>query len=426
MQKTWIKIILAIEFILIMIFLDLVLMNSGFAYPIDGYIATGIRRLERLRLISEGKLKGNKPISGACKLISQIKLNLLGKKGEMFDRLPAIDQRLQKSIDAIFPDKHESYSLAVLDITQGKTIRFAARQIDRQFSPGSVGKLAIAAGLFTELKRLYPESIDKRIKILRDRIVIAGSWIHDDHHEVPVFNPEDSSFTSRPIRDGDKFSLYEWIDHMLSASANAAASTLWKELILMRYFGKAYPPSITDEVEFFKTTSPKILTELAMSTINDPLREIGIKVHDWQLGSFFTREGKKKIPGGGKSQATPLGLIQFLIAIERGKLVDEWSSLEIKKIMYMSARRIRYAASPVLNKAAVYFKSGSIYRCKPEPDFTCRKYRGNVENIMNSVAIIEHDDGRIYMVVLMSNILRKNSAEEHLNIATRIDKILKE
>ena len=104
--------------------------------------------------------------------------------------------------------------------------------------------------------------------------------------------------------------------------------------------------------------------------------------------------------------------------------MDQWSSLEIKRLLYMTARRIRYASSPALSDAAVYFKSGSLYRCKPEPGFTCEKYKGNVENIMNSVIIVEHPDGRIYLLGLLSNVLKKNSAMEHQSLATFIDGIL--
>ncbi len=64
-----------------------------------------------------------------------------------------------------------------------------------------------------------------------------------------------------------------------------------------------------------------------------------------------------------------------------------------KRLIYMTQRRIRYASSPALNDAAVYFKSGSLYRCKPEEGFVCRKYEGNVENLMNSVAIVESPAG---------------------------------
>jgi hypothetical protein len=43
---------------------------------------------------------------------------------------------------------------------------------------------------------------------------------------------------------------------------------------------------------------------------------------------------------------------------------------------------------------------------------------------MNSVAVIEQPDGRIYLVALMSNVLRKNSAVDHQSLATFIDRIL--
>ena len=93
----------------------------------------------------------------------------------------------------------------------------------------------------------------------------------------------------------------------------------------------------------------------------------------------------------------------------------------------MTQRRIRYASSPALSPAAVYFKSGSLYKCKPEPDFKCLKYHGNVTNMLNSVAIVEHPAGKgqlYYMVVVMSNVLRKNSAVAHQTLATRIHRLI--
>lgn len=393
------------------------------SYPIDGYALTGIRRLDRLRLILEGKLKGTMPPPGGRKFITEIKLNLLNARGDSLDTLPPVDPQLQKQIDALFPDRHESYSLALLDITPGKPMRFAERQADRQFSPGSVGKLVIAAGLFHELKKRFPDDPEQRRELLRTRRVVADQWIHSDHHEIPIFDPETRTFIARAAREGDVFSLYEWVDHMLSASANSAASMVWKEIILMHAFGKNYPPTPEQEREFFEQTPRNVLRDMAM-TVNEPLREMGIAEREWQLGSFFTHTGKKIVPGGGGSFATPMGYLKYLVALERGKIVDAWSSLETKRLMYMTAKRIRYASSPALTHAAVYFKSGSLYRCKPEPDFKCGKYMGNVENVMNSVAIVEHPDGRTYLVGLMSNVLRKNSAVEHQSLATFIDRIL--
>ena len=52
---------------------------------------------------------------------------------------------------------------------------------------------------------------------------------------------------------------------------------------------------------------------------------------------------------------------------------------------------------------------------------------GNVKNYMNSVAIVETDSGGWqldYMVTLISNVLRKNSAVEHQTLATRIHRLI--
>ena len=75
----------------------------------------------------------------------------------------------------------------------------------------------------------------------------------------------------------------------------------------------------------------------------------------------------------------------------------------------------------------MYFKSGSWFGCKPEPDFVCRPYAGNVRNFMNSVAMVEHPSSprrMHYVVTLMSNVLRRNSAVDHQSLATRIQRLM--
>jgi hypothetical protein len=108
--------------------------------------------------------------------------------------------------------------------------------------------------------------------------------------------------------------------------------------------------------------------------------------------------------------------------------VDAWSSLEMKKLLYFTRRRYRYAAAPTLARAAVYFKSGSLFRCRPEPDYDCGQYRGNAENLMHSVAIVEAPAGaerpRVYLISMMSNVLKVNSAAEHAEIAGQIDRLV--
>ncbi|WP_346862786.1 serine hydrolase [uncultured Draconibacterium sp.] len=411
---------------LVFIFMMLFFAESVGAYPIDGFFLTGIRRLVRLQLVLSGDIKDTKPIEGARKSINDIHLQLLNSKGDSLATLPTPDPELQKKLNVMFPNLDESYSLTLLDITPGKKLRYACRQEIRGFQPGSVGKLAVLSGLFTELQRIYPESFEKRQDLLKTKFVRAGRWAISDVHTVPFFDPETKVLVKRTVKEEDVFSLYEWVDHMVSVSNNGAASVVWREVLLMRQFGKNYP-GLTEEQanEFFKTTPRATLQNMAVAVVNEPLLQLGITKEEWRLGSMFTHGAKSIIPGIGGSIGTPLGLMKFLTALERGKIVDEKSSLEMKRLLYMTDRRIRYGTSPRLVNAALYFKSGSLYKCKPEEGYECKKYAGNVENYMNSVAIVEHPDGTVYLVVLMSNVLRKNSNIDHQTLATRIDDLIR-
>lgn len=397
---------------------------SGFRYPIDGYKSTGIRRLLRLEWIVSGKIKDTKPVPGALKTTTEISLNLMNPRGDSLITFPKADPALQKRIDQLFPNLDESYSMALLEVTPGKPVRFAQRKMTTSFMPGSIAKLAVAAGLFTELQRLYPDSFEKRQELLRTRMVEAGRWCITNVHTVPFFNPADGMFFKRVVQPEDVFSLYEWADHMLSVSSNAAASIVWKEIVLMRAFGANYPVSEAAEEEFWTQTLKDSLRSLCMEVVNTPMAKLGISKDDFWLGNLFTSEGQRMCPGEGGSKATPKGMLQYLVAMERGQIVDFESSLEIKRLLYITDRRIRYAAAPQLANAALFFKSGSLYKCQPEEGFNCKKYMGNVYNYMNSIAIVEHPNGTVYLVVLMSNVLRKNSAEDHMALAARIEAII--
>jgi hypothetical protein len=211
----------------------------------------------------------------------------------------------------------------------------------------------------------------------------------------------------------------------MSVSNNGAASIVWREAMLMRVFGNKYPElTFEEKMQYFKSTPKSDLSNIATSVVNDPLRSMGITDEEWKLGLMFTRGASNYVPGKGGSIGTPKGLMKYLIHLERGTFLDKESCLEMKRLMYMTDRRIRYAANESLKTAAVYFKSGSLYKCKPEEGFSCGKYKGNVNNFMNSVAIVEHENGRTYMVVLMSNVLRRNSNTDHNALAGRIDKLI--
>lgn len=195
----------------------------------------------------------------------------------------------------------------------------------------------------------------------------------------------------------------------------------------MRVFGKDYPDLTFEQGEaYFKKTSKSTLADLAISIVSDPLISVGITPGEWRLGQMFTRGATSYIPGKGGNIDPPKGLMKWLIALERGDLVDAESSLEIKRLMYMTDTRIRYAANKGIRDAAVYFKSGSLYKCNKVAGDPCGKYKGNVENFMNSVAIIEHEDSTVYLMVLMTNVLRRNSNTDHNLLAGKIDQLVRQ
>jgi hypothetical protein len=102
----------------------------------------------------------------------------------------------------------------------------------------------------------------------------------------------------------------------------------------------------------------------------------------------------------------------------------------MKRYLYMTRKRYRYVYASELSRSAVYFKSGSFYRCAPEEGFRCGKYKGNVENLMNSIAIVESPaepgpEQRRYAVVLFSNVLRENSAWDHARLGAAIDQAVR-
>lgn len=394
-------------------------------YPIDGYETSGIKRLLYVQGVVDGSIQGAAPIPGALKSIEDIHLNLINE-AEFLRSLPEQDPELSRAVNNLFPNLSDQYSVSVLDVTPGRPLRYAMRKGSAGYQPGSVGKIVVMAAFMNELARIYPDSYPDRQGLMRTRSVRAGQWALTDEHTVPFFDPETSKLVKRTVRADDVFTLFEWVDHMMSVSNNGAASVVWREALLMRVFGPDYPTLSEEAANAWVAATPKAeLSTLAMDVVNAPLRDIGISEDEWRVGRFFTQGATRLIPAKGGSTGTVQGVMKFLVRMEAGEVVDEASSLEMKRLMYMTDRRIRYAASPSLRNAAVYFKSGSLYSCQPEEGYSCAKYMGNKANFMNSVAIVEHPDDAQYMVVLMSNVLKKNSASDHMELASAIDRIIR-
>ena len=415
----------------LIILLGVIIICSAFTtlnyYPIDGYARTGIKRLLRLELIKSGEIKdATKLPNGAYKSYMDIKLNLISRRNDSMVCFLKEDDNFQKEISGLFRGLDKSYSITVLDISDVQHVRYAHRNETSGYQPGSVGKIAVLLGLFNQLAKIYPDDFEKRLELLRNKSVKSGQWGLTDEHTVPIYNIETQKLLKRQVIASDVFTLFEWADHMMSVSNNGAASILWREVLLMQAFGDKYAALTQEETDaYFKNTPKKELTDISNDVVNLPLRDLGITSDEWRLGSFFTKGANLYVGDKGGSIGSPLGLMKFLIQLEQGNVVDEASSLEMKRLMYMTDRRIRYAQSPALKDAAVYFKSGSLYKCDRTKGEACGKYMGNVTNFMNSVAIVEHPDNCNYIVVLMTNVLRKNSATDHMMLAASVDKIIK-
>jgi hypothetical protein len=294
---------------------------------------------------------------------------------------------------------------------------------------GSVGKLLVGLGFFQGMADVYGGDVEARESLLRDTVVTADRFSHWDHHAIRLFNVDTRTMVRRPMKDGDTGNLWEYLDWTLSVSSNAAAAMTMRDTMLLRQFGTDYP--IPDEriTPFFDGQSSADKTRLFQRAFWEPVTRNGLSLDQIRQGSFFTREGKHLVAGGGISYASARSLLQLLVQMEKGQLVDEWSSRALKRLLYMTERRIRYASSPALRDAAVYFKSGSLYSCQPEEGFTCGKYKGNKRNYMNSVAIVEEDVEGVrlhYIVTLVSNVLRQNSAVAHQTLGTRIHQLIKQ
>jgi hypothetical protein len=402
----------------------LTIPNLSVAYPLDAYSTTGIRRIEAARLAVLGKMRGRRQPPGALLPTSMVDLRLLDRPDLV---LPEPDPEFSIRVLELLGDKADRYGVALLDLSDPENPRYAEHRADFRQNVGSVGKIAAALAIFQALADIYPDDIEARKRLLREAVITADEFIQKDHHEVRIWNPDTGTLNIRKLQEGDRGTLWEYLDWTLSASSNAAASMVMKNAMLLKHFGKDYPVSNDRADRFFQGASRRQLRELYEQTFLTPLSRNGLDLQYFRQGSFFTRYGKQRVPTGYNSYGTARELMRFLLLMEQGRLVDIFSSREIKRLLYMTERRIRYASSPTLGDSAVYFKSGSLYSCKAEPGFKCKKYHGNVKNYMNSVAIVETPAGvkhLHYLATLISNVLYKNSAVDHQTLATVIHRMI--
>ncbi len=407
----------------ILLLLMLTYATTCWGYPLDAAEQTGIARLEGNRQVQHGKVPGDRLPPGALLSSDQIQLQLLEQP---LIELPETDPQLSRKIISLLGKERRNYSFSLLDLSDPGQPVYAEHRAEKNFNPASLGKILIAVAVFQGLADRYPNDIEARRKLLRTRELVADQFIRMDNHRVPFWDADRQRLIYRKIIEGDRANLWSWLDWMLSPSSNAAAAMVLREYLLMLQFGKNYPIDSKAASDFFLRTPKQRLMPLLISGLHEAMQRNGLDPERLRQGGFFTAKGKELVPGGS-SRADTRSLLELLLKLEQGQLVDQFSSLELKKLLYITKKRIRYASHPALDRAAVYFKSGSLYSCQPEEGFVCRNYQGNERNLLNSVAIIEDPQGDPplhYLVALSSNVLKVNSAVAHQTLAMRIHRLL--
>ena len=392
-------------------------------YPLYGAGNRDIRRLEADVLIQAGELPGRAKLAGQLLSLDAIRLRALRQPAAT---LPAANEVLSQQLRELLGDRADNYSVSLLDLSKPDSPTFADVNGHIRRHPGSVGKVLAAAGLFDALAETYPDDIDARVRILTQTRVRANHFIEGDHHKVRLYDRATGTLEQRTLRRGDNANLWEYLDWMLSASSNAAASIVMQQAMALRHAGSAYPMTETALQELFQQPRPYLNSLFAHSFI-EPVAEFGLDPTGISQGAFFTRTANALIDTR-PSHATTREMVTLMWRIEQGAVVDTFSSLELKRLLYLTERRIRYAAAEPLRGAAVYFKSGSLYACEPEANFDCQQFHGNKLNLMTSVAIIESAPTTSpplhYLVAISSNVLKRNASLDHQLIGAAIHRLL--
>jgi len=301
-------------------------------YPLYGSEERGILRLQQARLAHEGLIPGRQKVAGELLPLDAVDLRL--QHAQQLE-LPPPDPRFSAEVRSLLGPYADAISLAVLDLSDPDAPLYAGYRDTLPYQPGSVGKLVAAAALFQALADAWPDDLEKRFAVLRDTVVVADEIILEDAHDVRLWDPESRTLTRRPLQIGDSATLWNWLDWMLSASSNAAASVCMQQTLLLAHFGRQYPVTEAEAQRFFEETPRQELQSLFQHSMRRALQRSGIDTTQLRQGSFYTRTGKQLVPGNG-SNASDRELLVFLLKLEQGRIVDAFSSRELKRLLYVT------------------------------------------------------------------------------------------
>jgi len=111
----------------IYILILLSITDAGFAYPLDAYPETGIRRIEAARLAVLGKMRGRRQPPGALLPTALVDLRLLDYSDL---ELPEPDPEFSARVRQLLGDKGDYYGVAVLDLSDLDHPRYAEHRAD--------------------------------------------------------------------------------------------------------------------------------------------------------------------------------------------------------------------------------------------------------------------------------------------------------
>ena len=146
------------------------------------------------------------------------------------------------------------------------------------------------------------------------------------------------------MEDEDTGNIWEYLDWTLSVSSNSAAAMTMRDAMILRRLGRDYPLPEEKISPFFDAMPGSERTRLFQETFWAPVTANGMSLDQIRQGSFFTREGKRIVAGGGLSYASARSLMQFLLAMEKGQLVDEQPRAETPAVHDRAANSLRLVA----------------------------------------------------------------------------------
>jgi len=114
---------------------------------------------------------------------------------------------------------------------------------------------------------------------------------------------------------------------------------------------------------------------------------------------------------GGHEPCDARDLLRLLLKLEQGRIVDAFSSREMKRLMYMTQRRIRFASSPALSGCGRLFQIRVSLPLSTRARVHVSQYEGNVEKhdeLPGDRRIAGRQIGTLhYLVALMSNVAQE-------------------